>query len=426
LRILYSLVLYLLVPYVVLRLLYRGLFNRGYWTRWHERFGFVRNDSSNPVIWVHAVSVGETRAAAPLINKLIRDFPDYRIWVTTMTPTGSAQVKALFGDRVAHSFVPYDLPLSVNLFLRRVKPKALLIMETELWPNIYRGCFLRDIPVCLANVRISEASFRGYEFLAGLTRQTLEHVSRLAAQSDADAARIKLLGAQEKDLLVTGNIKFDLEVPASIVEAGRLLRKRWGEDRDIVLAASTHEGEEEIILASYKRLKKKFPRLLLVLVPRHPERFNQVGKLVDKKGFVSAVRSSGDVSLAAEADILVGDTMGELQMFYAAADVAIIGGSFVPVGGHNLLEAAAVGVPSVFGPYMENFVEISEIALARGASFHVGQIEYLDEALARLLSDPNLRHESGEKAKKMIEENRGALDKTMKFFADKLPASSAN
>lgn len=425
-RQIYSLILYLLIPYVILRLLYRGLSNRGYWTRWHERFGFVRYEKNKSVIWVHAVSLGETRAAAPLINALIKRYPDYRIWVTTMTPTGSAQVKSLFGDRVEHSFIPYDLPLSVNLFLNRVKPSVVLIMETELWPNIYHSCHKRGIPICLANVRITEASFKGYQLVSSLTRQTLGYVSRFAVQSRADAARITLLGASQEDMQITGNIKFDLDVPASMIEAGRLLRKRWGEDRDILLAASTHDGEEDIILSSFKRLKILFPKLLLVIVPRHPERFAQVGRLIDKRGFSSAARSTGDAALPAVADILIGDTMGELQMFYAAADVAIIGGSFVPAGGHNLLEAAAVGVPSVFGPYMENFSEISEIALGRGASFRVGQIEYLDEVLKKLLADPEKRHEAGEKAKKMIIENRGALDKTLEFFSDSLPKPSTN
>lgn len=370
---------------------------------------------------VHAVSVGETRAAAPLINALIKRYPEHRIWVTTMTPTGSEQVKALFGDRVEHSYIPYDLPLSVRIFLSRVNPSVVLIMETELWPNIYHYCSRLDIPVCLANVRISAGSFKGYQAFSKLTRDTLENVSRFAVQSKADAARIALLGANQNQMQVTGNIKFDLEVPASIIEAGLLLRKRWGEDRDILLAASTHEGEESLILSSFKRLKVKFPKLLLVIVPRHPERFSHVGRLVDKKGFSSENRSTGDNDIPGEADILIGDTMGELQMFYAAADLAIIGGSFVPHGGQNLLEAAAVGVPSVFGPHMENFTEISEIALNRGASFKVSQIEYMDEVLEKLLADPNQRHESGERAKKMIIENRGALDKTLKFFEDKLP-----
>lgn len=409
---------------MILRLLYRGLSNRGYWSRWHERFGFVSKNNNKPVIWVHAVSVGETRSAAPLINALIKRYPDYQIWVTTMTPTGSAQVTSLFGDRVGHSFVPYDLPLSVNLFLSRVQPSAVLIMETELWPNIYHSCHKRGIPVCLANVRISAASFKGYQLVSSLTKKTLDNVSRFAVQSKADAARIALLGANQDKIKITGNIKFDLDVPASMVEAGRLLRKRWGEDRDILLAASTHEGEEAIILSSFNRLKIKFPNLLLVIVPRHPERFTHVGRLVDKRGFTSRTRSAGDQDIPGVADILIGDTMGELQMFYAAADVAIIGGSFVPVGGHNLLEAAAVGVPSVFGPYMDNFSEISEIALARGASFQAAQIEYLDEILEKLLADPNKRHESGEKAKQMIVENRGALDKTLDFFTEKLPAQS--
>jgi len=422
LRLLYSLLLYFLIPYVIVRLIYRGFSNHGYWHRWHERFGFVSYRQDKPVIWVHAVSVGETRAAAPLINELIKRYPDHRVWVTTMTPTGSDQVQSLFGDRVEHSYVPYDLPFSVSLFLNRIKPATVLIMETELWPNIYHGCFKRGIPVCLANVRISASSFKGYQMVQGLTKNTLAKVSRFAVQSDADAARIMLLGASQEHLQVTGNIKFDLQVPASVVEAGSLLRQRWGKDRSILLAASTHEGEETIILSSFKRLKKIFPELLLVLVPRHPERFSQVARLVDKKGFQSEARSSGESSLPANVDILVGDTMGELQLFFAAADIAIICGSFVPVGGHNLLEAAAVGAPSVFGPYMENFIEISEISLDRGAGFQAVQIEYLDEVLEGLLKDPNKRYEAGEAAKKMIAENRGALERTLEYFSEKLPA----
>ncbi|HWR87318.1 MAG TPA: lipid IV(A) 3-deoxy-D-manno-octulosonic acid transferase [Acidiferrobacterales bacterium] len=407
--VLYSLILYLLIPFVLTRLMWRGVRQRGYWWRWSERFGFVPR-LQGPVIWLHAVSVGEVRASAPLVKALSRDYPGNTILITTMTPTGSATVRELFGDSVAHCYVPYDLPTAVWRFLNRTRPRLALIIETELWPNLFHQCHKRGIPLILANVRMSEKSARGYRRFAGLTRATLADVSRVGAQTEADAERIRALGAAQVE--VTGSIKFEMDVPADLAARTAVLRSGIG-NRPVWVAASTRIGEEEYVLDAFARLRERIPRLLLVLVPRHPERFDTVAKLCHQRGYRIERRSERKDGVAPDTAILLGDTMGEMLLFHAAADVSYIGGSLVPLGGQNLLEAAAVGTPVVFGPHMFNFSEISRMALERGAGRQVQDAAELTSAVAGYVENPAMRKAAGEAGQRMVAENRGALAKTL-------------
>lgn len=407
-RALYSLLLCVLFPVVMVRLLWRGRRNRGYWQRWNERFGFV-TPQRTPVIWIHAVSVGEVRAAAPLVRALRARYAGH-ILITTMTPTGSLTVRQLFGNDVAHSYVPYDLPGAVRRFLDRAQPRLALIMETELWPNLFHACRARGIPLVVANARLSEKSARGYARFAGLTRGTLECVTAIGAQAESDAERLRALGACT--VSVTGSIKFELAVPAELAARGQALRAALGQ-RPVWVAASTREGEEDIVLEAFRRLRERVPDLLLVLVPRHPERFDAVARLCIAHGFTIERRSARHASVATQTDILLGDTLGELLLFYAAADVAFIGGSLKPLGGQNLLEALVVGTPVVLGPHMFNFSDISRLALECGAARSVADAATLAGAVAGWLANASARRAAGETGRRMVAENRGALDKTL-------------
>ena len=413
---LYSLLLPLLIPVVILHLLIRGLKNPDYFRRWGERFGFnnIRPDSS--VIWVHAVSVGEARAAVPLINELFTRYPDTPVLVTTMTLTGSTEVLRQLGDRVLHCYVPYDLSWSVNCFLDQVKPCLAVTLETELWPNIFNGCKKRGIPIVVANARMSESSMRGYLRFESLTRTTLSQVSLIAAQSRADARRLRRMGASNGKISITGSIKFEIKLPASLREAAESLRRDFGSMRPVWIAASTHDDEEKRILVAFQELRRNYPDLLLLLVPRHPERFVAVAKISRRDGFNTALRSELRGPVAEDIEVIVADSMGELLKLYAASDVAFVGGSMVPVGGHNVLEACAVGIPVIFGPHMFNFDEISQLTLSRHAGKQVGTIHELVAAVATYLDDANLRFETGEKGKKLVQQNRGALERTSELI----------
>ncbi len=411
-RRIYSLLLYLLVPAVIVRLLVRGFRNRGYWYRWSERFGFVARIPEG-ALWVHAVSVGEVRAAVPLVAALEQRCPGRCILVTTMTPTGSAQVRELFGARVVHCYLPYDLPSAMARFLERTRPCIALIMETELWPNLFHACAARGVPVVVANVRMSEKSMHRYLRFPRFTRTTLSRASLFAAQSDADAMRLRTLGADPRNIHVTGSMKFEISPPASLREQAQALRRQWGAQRPVWIAASTREGEDELVLEQFQRLRERFRDLLLVLVPRHPERFAQVIRLCRRTGMVVALRSDPEAVLSAGVDILVGDTMGELPLLYAAADVAFVGGSLVPTGGHNLLEPAAAGVAVVFGPHMFNFTEIARLMVERGAGKRVRDSGEMGSAVAAYLANADLRFNAGESGRRVVEENRGALQRTL-------------
>ncbi|BAU50335.1 3-deoxy-D-manno-octulosonic acid transferase [Sulfurifustis variabilis] len=435
---LYSAAFYALVPFILLRLFWRGiralvgetrsadgtrsgLRLPGYWRRISERFGHI-GPIDRPVIWLHAVSVGETQAAAPLVRALLDRFPRYRLLVTTMTPTGSATVRRLFDDEVAHCYVPYDLPSAVGRFLDRVQPAIAIVMETELWPNLFHLCRDRGIPVMVANLRLSERAVQRYLRFPRLMRATLAQATVLAPQTQADAERVRRLGAPGEIVHVTGSIKFDVNLSASVREATEVLRGQWGRDRPVWLAASTHEGEEELVLAARTQLTRRFPDHLLVIVPRHPERFAPVARLTKKSGCRTALWSERRGPIDAAVEVLIGDTMGELQLFYGAADVAFIGGSLVPTGGHNLLEAAAVGTPVVFGPHMHNFTEIARLTLERGAGVQVMNATQLAPAISDFMGNANRRFNAGEAGKRMVAENRGAVERTLELIGKLIPA----
>lgn len=411
----YSWLLRLAFPYLCLRVFWRGLRNRDYWRRIPERFGFIPAPGSARVIWVHAVSVGEVRAAAPLVQALCERYPDHRIVLTAMTPTGSATARSLFGDRVTHCYVPYDYPSVVNRFLDRTCPALVLILEKEFWPNLVHFSRARGIPVCVANAQLGEKSLRAWLRLGDLARATFGAVSAYAAQTDADARRLLAAGARPEAVRVVGSIKFELNLSPDLPVRADALRRDWGATRPVWLAASTHAGEEAAVLAAHTKLKQQFPGLLLVLVPRHPERFDTVVQLCERAGFQVARRSDvlSRAAMTSAVDVLVGDTMGELQLFYAACDATFIGGSLVPAGGHNFLEAAAVGVPFVFGPDMTNIEEIAARAVECGAGVQITGGEQLAGVVGDFLANADRRARAGAAGRKLVEDNRGALARTL-------------
>ena len=413
-RIIYSAIFYLLTPIILLRLLYRALKAPAYRKRWAERFGFpVYAESTADFIWLHAVSVGETLAAVPLVKTLQEKYPQHRLMVTCMTPTGSERIKAAFGDSVDHSYMPYDTPDAVARFLNRLKPKMLIIMETELWPNTIAACQSRDIPVILANGRLSARSATAYQRISSLVQPMLSGISAVAAQHKDDGDRFIRLGLPPSALEVTGNIKFDLSLDQDVQDRATVLSEQWhcGNNRPVFLAASTHRGEDEIILQAFGQIKQQVDNALLVLVPRHPERFNQVGELCISAGFTLARRSAGDKVEAA--DVLLGDTMGELMVFFGACDVAFVGGSLVATGGHNMIEPAAWGVPVLTGPHLFNFTEASQLLLAADGMLVCNDAAELAEQCISLMGNKGRRQEMGNAARLVAEANRGALDKLM-------------
>ena len=413
-RFIYTFIFYLLVPFILLRLLGRGIRAPAYWQRWPERFGFFQALPVQHNLWVHAVSMGEVQAAVPLIQALQTRFPTQSILVTTMTPTGSQRVREVFGQSVWHVYLPYDLPDAITRFLTRTQPELLILMETELWPNLLQACQVRNIPVILANARLSEGSAKGYQRIAPLTRKILTGVTAVAAQTDVDAIRFINLGIPPAKVHVTGSIKFDTRLPANFSEKIEDLRHQWGADRLVWIAASTHEGEEKPVLDAFSALKQDFNNLLLVLVPRHPERFNHVAALCERRGFVTARRSKNNVNQQSE--IYLGDTMGELPLLYAACDVAFVGGSLVPIGGHNLLEPAAVGLPVIMGPEVFECAEICRQLLEAKAAQQITKGDQLTHAIKMYLTDEAARKQTGERGKKFVAQNRGALERLLKII----------
>ena len=408
----YRLALYLFLPVLLMRLVLRGFSNPGYWRRWRERFALDRKSLHPADLWVHAVSVGEVRAASPLILAILERSPGLRVVVTTMTPTGADQLRKSLQDKVRHCYAPYDYPGAVARFLARVRPSLLIVLETEIWPNIVTACHRHDTPVIFTNARMSARSHRGYRYLQSLIGPVLAKISGFGVQSQADAERLIDLGALASRVTVTGSIKFEVQLSPSLREVALVERRQWGSAREVWVAGSTHDGEEEMLLAVYDTAKRQHPKLLLVLAPRHPERFAAVVRLCRRAGYAVVRRTEQQGAIPHNTDIYVADTMGELPMFYSASDVAYVGGSWTPVGGHNILEVCAVGVPVLFGPYMFNFSEISKIVLQREAGRQVKTPNELAAALHEYLDDANLRFATGEAGRVVVEENRGALQHT--------------
>lgn len=416
----YRLLLYLALPWVLLRLAWRGTRNRQYLERIGERFALSGPRPDADGLWIHAVSVGEVNAALPLVDRLARRWPGKPITVTTMTTTGSDRVRSALGDRVSHCYLPYDYPGAVSRFLRRVRPGLGVVMETEIWPNLIHACARAHIPLVYANVRLSERSWKGYRRYRALVQPTLGRISRFAVQSEPDAGRLLDLGAPADRVHVTGSMKFDLQVPASVAEAGESLRRRLGWNRPLLLAASTHEGEEEILLEAFRQIAGHIHGLLLVLVPRHPERFGPVERLCRREGFATFLATDLTRDLDPETEVLVVNRMGELMKYIAACDVVFMAGSLVPIGGHNLLEAAALERPVVFGPHVFNFAEISSMFLAQGAGIQVQDREELVAVMCRLFEDAGMRDQYGTRGRRLVEQNRGALDEVVELIACEL------
>ncbi|MEQ8205589.1 MAG: lipid IV(A) 3-deoxy-D-manno-octulosonic acid transferase, partial [Woeseia sp.] len=366
----YCLLSYLLLPFYALYWVVRGFFDRSYWDRVGQRFGFGYPQLERGSVWLHAVSVGEVQASAPLVMTLLERFPDRQVLLTTVTPTGAAHARSLFGNRIKHCYIPFETPDAVARFFDAVKPAFTLIMETEIWPNLYRACGTRKIPLILVSARISPNSVDKYRRLLPLFRETLSHGILIAAQSQADADRFLSLGASPERTWVTGNIKFDIEMPEGLQAKGRALRQTLWPDRPVWIAASTHDGEESAAVDAHVEVLKAHPEALLVLVPRHPQRFAGVESYLERRQLAFVTRTSGQDCMA-DTTVFLLDTMGELPLFYAASDVAFVGGTLVPVGGHNLLEPASLGVPVVTGPYLFNTQEIANMFAAVGASLIV-------------------------------------------------------
>jgi 3-deoxy-D-manno-octulosonic-acid transferase len=411
-RLLYAIVTYLLLPVYASYWFFRGIVNRTYWDRFGQRFGIGFPNIRNGSIWLHAVSVGEVQAAVPLVRALRRRFPDRPLLITTVTPTGAARAKSLFADSVHHAYIPFETPNAVNNFFDAVKPELALVMETEIWPNLYHECGSRKIPLVLVSARISPKSVRSYRKLLPLFRETLSHGIIIAAQSEADAERFRSLGARPERTRVTGNIKFDIEIPADLIEHGADFRRQFLGERPIWIAASTHNKEEEQILQAHRQVLMSAPQALLILVPRHPERFDSVRQLLDRQG-VRFVARTAQRPVDPATPVFLGDTMGEVPLFYAASDVAFVGGTLVPVGGHNLLEPAALGLPVITGPHLFNTQEIADMFINIGALTRVTGADQLAVAVTRLFEDEEAAQRLGSLGRDLVVRNRGALERLL-------------
>ncbi|RMQ46231.1 3-deoxy-D-manno-octulosonic-acid transferase [Pseudomonas cichorii] len=418
-RTLYTLLFHLGLPLVALRLWLRARKAPAYRQRIGERFAIGLPAMQRGGIWVHAVSVGESIAAAPMIRALLALYPQLPITVTCMTPTGSERIKALFASepRIQHCYLPYDLPWAAGRFLDHVQPRLGIIMETELWPNHINQCARRGIPVMLANARLSERSARGYGRFAGLTRPMLAQMSGFAVQTEAEAQRFLELGARPECVTVTGSIKFDLSIDPQLLERAAQLREQLQTTRRPVwIAASTHAGEDESVLSAHRQILVSHPEALLILVPRHPERFDSVYGLCQQTGFATVRRSSGQ-AVTPDTSVLLGDTMGELLFLYALADHAFVGGSLVPNGGHNLLEPAALAKPVLSGPHLFNFLEIAALLRKAGALEEVSDSVGLAVAIQRLFDQPQLARTMAEAGLGVMKTNQGALQRLLDGIA---------
>ena len=420
----YSLLIAFAAPFAYAVVLWRGLRDRGYWLGLGERFGGGPPPPSTPTLWLHAVSLGEMSAAAPLARTLREKYPQLPMVLTTATPTGRAQAHALFGNTVTVSYLPYDTPRAVARFLERIRPRIAVIMETELWPNLFHQCECRGVPVLLASARLSEKSVSRYRQYRALFRPVFSANVTVGAQTATDAARFEAIGAAAERTHVIGNIKFDMDVMPGVMERGRRLRASFGDERPVWIAGSTHAGEEEQILAAHRALLTDRPTALLLLVPRHPARFQAVGDLLARLGMPFVWRSSGRMPDAATQVLLV-DSVGELGMLYAAADVAFVGGSLVPIGGHNLLEAAALGVPVLTGPHNANSKDVARLMIDQGAAIQVSDSESLTRTVRNLLADPGERRRIGDMGCNLVAANRGSVARLAQLIEPLLPEQPA-
>lgn len=406
----YTLLLCLLFPFIFFKLLWRGRLQPEYLQHINERFGFYKQTSNRPIIWLHAVSVGETRATVSLVEQLCCNYPQHQILLTHTTPTGRATSAQLYGERVLRVYLPYDYPFAVQRFLRHFKPQLGMLMETEIWFNLIHACKKNHVPLLLLNARMSEKSARGYSRFATLTREALRALSGIAAQTDADAQRLAALGGT--NISVMGNLKFDIVPPHEMLALGKILRGQFGATRKVFLAASTREGEEELLLNAWQAAA---PQALLVLVPRHPQRFDAVAELIKKRG-LKLQRRSENKTVSPDIQVLLGDSMGEMFAYYAAADLAFIGGSLLPFGGQNLIEACAVGTPVLIGAHTFNFADATRLAIEAGAAQRVSDADELVQAVAKLLDNANTLSTMRVAGLRFVATHQGATDKAMQLI----------
>jgi len=419
----YVLLTYLLVPFIIVHDAWQALRSPDYRGRIAQRLGLMPAAAHAGTVWIHAVSVGEVQAAAALVAELRRRAPDVSIAVSTVTPTGAQRARALFKDTVQHCYLPYDLPGSVRRFLDRLQPQVAVILETEIWPTLYAGLRRRRIPLVLGSARVSVRSVERYQRLGSLFRDALSHDVLIGAQTAADAGRFCAIGADPGRVRVTGNIKYDIDIPAPVIAAGQAMRAQWGAARPVWIAGSTHEGEEEACLAAHALVRARHADALLLLVPRHPQRFDAVRALLRRQKVSHVQRSAGALPAAADAVLLV-DTLGELQMLYAASDVAFVAGSLVPVGGHSLLEPAVLGLPLLSGPYTQNSQDIADLMQQAGALRIVRNQEELGSCVADCFDDPAQARRAGELGREAVAANRGAVSRLADLIDPLLRASA--
>ncbi len=435
-HLLYTLLYYLLTPFLFLRLLIKHRNSSAYKgerqsLRLAERLGLFKKpgfrsnsdislrESFQAPVWIHTVSVGEFLASLPLINSLMQEAPQHPLVITCTTTTGSAQIMKTYAQeitqgRIFHVYLPYDLPGSMRRFLQKIRPCLGIVMETEIWPNLLTVVRQAGIPVWLLNARMSARSAKGYARFKTLTKSSLQKFTGIAAQDALDARRLKELGAKDDTLHISGSIKFDLKIAARDIEAGKVLRGQlYWQEKIVLMAASTHKGEDEILLEIYQQLKSQYPNLVMIVVPRHPERFQTVYQLLINSNNKVIKRSQVNGEIQQPVDILLGDSMGEMIRYFSCADLVFMGGTMVPTGGHNILEPAALGLPIVYGPHIFNFYAINELFMQYQAAQQVADSDTLQQVLHELLADEKRAGEMGERARQLIEQNSGALDKMM-------------
>lgn len=419
----YNIIIYLIQPLVWMRLLWRSRKASAYRQRWAERYGFFQGKVKPDGIMLHSVSVGETLAAIPLVRALRHRYPLLPITVTTMTPTGSERVQSAFGHDIHHVYLPYDLPGAMNRFLNQVNPNLVIIMETEIWPNLIKTLHHREIPLVVANARLSARSVAGYKKFSSFIADVMRRITLIAAQNEEDGARFLELGLKKSQLAVTGTLKFDISVTPELAARALTMRRQWAPRRPVWIATSTHEGEETLLLQAHRQLLATFPDLLLILVPRHPERFPMAQEMTMKAGFSYIVRSSGEIP-SGSTQVVVGDTMGELMLLYGIADLAFVGGSLVKHGGHNPLEAAAHAIPVLMGPHTLNFSDICHKLDKAGGLITVTEVPSLVNAVSTLLTDEEHRLYYGLHAINVLYQNQGALQRLLNLLEPYLPQRS--
>lgn len=414
-RFIYSILFVSIIPCIFIKKIVNGYYNQSYNERWFERFGKVSFRLKRSIL-IHSVSIGESIAVAPLVKKLSITYPDLEIVVTTMTLTGSTQVKKIYQDysSIHHTYLPYDIPIFLNNFFKYTNPEVCIIMETELWPNLLAICHKKLIPVIITNARLSAKSVDLYKKIRFFTRNMFSHISHVNAQTNDDKKRFVSLGMQSKKIVVTGNIKYDFSVDPGIVNQASLLKARFGK-RPIWIASSTHHNEEEIILQAHQKIQIKYPTALFIIVPRHPERFNKVYRIIKRYRFRISRRSWKSKKLDA-IDVYLADTMGEMMLFYAVSDIVFVGGSFSGTGGHNMIEPSALSKVIITGPSTFNFSEVIKFLLRNKALIITENAQELADNIVRLFQEKREHTMMGRRAFSCYNQNRGALNTQFRFI----------